>query len=136
MENPDQRSGKKRILIVEDDAHTRLLMQAILHRDGYETVLVANGREAESHIGSGDIDAVILDLMLPDTSGYDILAHIRDKKETKDLPVLVVSARSLEADIVEALSLGAGDYMRKPFNPRELVKRLEMLIQKAAERNP
>jgi len=70
--------------------------------------------------------------MLPDTSGHDILIRMKGNEKTRNLPVLVLTVKNLEADIVETFSLGAGDYMKKPFNPRELVRRFEILIQKAS----
>ena len=74
--------------------------------------------------------------MLPDISGRDILVRIKKNEATRNLPVLVLSVKSLESDILESVSLGAGDYIKKPFNPRELVKRLKFPIQKASEKKP
>ena len=111
-----------KILIVEDDSEIAMLERDYLEIEGYETKLVDSGTQAVELALSGDWDLILLDLMLPGCSGYDVCRLIRDKV---DVPILMVTARSESVDKIRGLGLGADDYIAKPFDPAELVARVK-----------
>ena len=111
-----------KILIVEDDSEIAMLERDYLEIEGYETKLVDSGNQAVELALSGNWDLILLDLMLPGCSGYDVCRLIRDKV---DVPILMVTARSESVDKIRGLGLGADDYIAKPFDPAELVARVK-----------
>lgn len=117
---------REKILIVEDEKSIARFIAAILNNHNYETILASTGAEALSIISSHCPDLVILDLGLPDMDGLDILRQLR---QWSSLPVVVVSARFHEHDKVEALDLGADDYLTKPFGTDELLARVRTAIR-------
>ena len=119
---------KDRVLVIEDDKSIRNFMKTILEANNYEVIMAVNGAEAYSMISSQCPDVLILDLGLPDMDGMKILKSVR---EWSGMPILVVSARSHERDKVEALDLGADDYITKPFGTSELLARLRTAIRHA-----
>ncbi len=121
------------ILVVEDDGHTRMLLRAKLQGSGFNVVLAPNANKALEFLSSRSFDAIVIDLILPDISGRDLLSRIRNNPRTRSVPVLILSVKSLEDDVLEALSIGANDYMKKPFSPNEVVARLKGIIAKSAK---
>ena len=119
---------KDRVLVIEDDKSIRNFMKTILEANNYEVIMAVNGAEAYSMITSQCPDVVILDLGLPDMDGMKILQGVL---EWSAMPVIVVSARTHERDKVEALDLGADDYITKPFGTSELLARLRTAIRHA-----
>ncbi|MBQ7840832.1 MAG: response regulator transcription factor [Lachnospiraceae bacterium] len=117
---------RDRILIVEDDKSIRNFFRAILEANHYDVIMANTGTEAYSLITSQCPDLVILDLGLPDMDGMNILKKVR---EWSGMPIIVVSARSHEKDKVEALDLGADDYITKPFGSSELLARIRTAIR-------
>ena len=111
-----------KILIVEDDGEIAMLERDYLEIEGFETELVTDGPAAVERILSGACDLVLLDLMLPGCSGYEVCRQIRDRV---DVPILMVTARSESVDKIRGLGLGADDYIAKPFDPAELVARVK-----------
>jgi two-component system catabolic regulation response regulator CreB len=121
---------KPRILIVEDEPGIADTLQYALRTDGFEPAWCATGEEALRHIAEAAAPAlVILDVGLPDASGFEIFKRIR---ETSDVPVVFLTARSDEIDRVVGLELGADDYIAKPFSPRELVARVRSVLRRSA----
>lgn len=114
-------TSERRILIVEDDMDISMVEEAYLTAAGFQTVIVTDGAEACGLIESEPFDLVLLDLMLPGKSGYEICREIRDKV---DIPILMVTARTESVDKIRGLGLGADDYIAKPFDPAELVARV------------
>ena len=114
-------ADKKRILIIEDDADISMVEEAYLEAAGFETRIVTDGTGVSSLIKKEEYDLILLDLMLPGKSGYEICREIRDKV---DIPILMVTARTESVDKVRGLGLGADDYISKPFDPAELVARV------------
>ena len=111
-----------KILIVEDDNEIAMLEKDYLEISGYETELIQDGCQVVDAVLSGDYDLILLDLMLPGSSGYDICREIRDKI---DIPILMVTAKAESIDKIRGLGLGADDYIAKPFDPAELVARVK-----------
>ena len=117
---------REKILIVEDEKSIAHFISTILNSNDYETLLARSGSEAKTMISSHCPDLVILDLGLPDMDGIDVLRELRS---WSSLPVVVVSARSHEHDKVQALDLGADDYIEKPFGTSELLARIRTAIR-------
>lgn len=131
-ENAVATSDSRRVLIVEDDEHIAYLLEYMLQREGFATMRAADGRQAERIIESEAPPAlVVLDIMLPYRSGIELIAMIRSRHEWADVPVLMLTAKSSEQDIVTALDAGASDYVVKPFQPNELLARLRRLLKGA-----
>jgi two-component system KDP operon response regulator KdpE len=124
--------NKKLILIVEDENPIRHFMTTVLCANGYRVVSTAKGLEIPALVSSYCPDAVILDLGLPDIDGLDALRSLR---EWSEVPVVIVSARGNERDKVEALDIGADDYVTKPFGTAELLARIRTAIRHAAGRD-
>ncbi|MDG0812358.1 response regulator transcription factor [Cohnella rhizosphaerae] len=115
-------AANKRILIVEDEPSIAELQRDYLEMSGYETVLADNG-EAGLQLGlTGRFDLVVLDVMLPKLSGFEVCQALR---EAFDVPILMVTARREDIDVIRGLGLGADDYIGKPFKPAELVARVK-----------
>lgn len=114
-------ADNKRILIVEDDADISMVEEAYLESAGFETKIIADGTQAAEMLEQEHFDLVLLDLMLPGKSGYEICREIRD---SIDIPILMVTARTESIDKIRGLGLGADDYIAKPFDPAELVARV------------
>ncbi len=119
----------EKILIVEDDEKIALLEQDYLEINGYETVWLADGAGVVSELRSHAYDLVLLDVMLPGCSGYDICRQIRDEI---DIPILMVTARTESVDAIRGLGLGADDYITKPFDPSLLVARVRSHLKRYA----
>ena len=118
-----------RALVVEDNEHVLYMLDFILSRAGYDVIAVDNGRDAQASIDSIEpVDIIVLDLMLPYVSGYQLITNIRDDPEWQHTPIIVVSGKVLEEDIVKALDLGANDYVTKPFRPEELLARMRRIL--------
>lgn len=120
---------KKRILVVEDDAHIRLGLCDALRAEGYEVTECSDGGQAAPLLKQGKSDLVILDVMLPSKSGYDVCRELRGAKSR--VPILMLSAKGQEVDKVVGLELGADDYVTKPFSLRELLARVHALLRRA-----
>ena len=111
----------KKILIVEDDEDIRMVEEAYLQAAGFQPEIAADGEEVASMIERSTFDLILLDLMLPGKSGYDVCKEIRGKI---DIPILMVTARTESIDKIRGLGVGADDYIAKPFDPAELVARV------------
>lgn len=119
--------SKRKVLIVEDDQAIAELERDYLEVHGYEVTLRADGNEALKEALEQEYDLIILDVMLPGMDGFDLLRRIR---ETKFIPVLMVSARKEDIDKIRGLGLGADDYVTKPFSPSELVARVRAHLER------
>ncbi|MEK0449580.1 MAG: hypothetical protein RL088_1848 [Verrucomicrobiota bacterium] len=122
---------KKHILIVEDDAHIRLGLTESLRAEGFEVTDCSAGSEALSLVKQRKPDLLVLDIMLPGKSGYDLCREIRATKNR--VPILMLSAKGQEIDKVVGLELGADDYVTKPFSLRELIARIQALLRRSAQ---
>ena len=120
-----------RVLVVDDDALIRKAVRLTCESEGYTVDEAERGADALQHIDSFRPDIVLLDLMLPDLSGFDVCRDIRAAGHR--MPVLIVSAKSEEIDVVLGLEIGADDYINKPFRPRELLARIAAHLRKAKE---
>ena len=117
------------ILVVDDDSQVRQLIGRFLRENGYRVTGVRDGREMRSTLASADVDLIILDLMLPGTSGLDLCRELR---ASSSLPIIMLTAKGEDTDRIVGLELGADDYLPKPFNPRELLARIRAVLRRAA----
>ena len=118
------------ILIVEDDSKTADLIDRYLVKEGFETRTAIDGRKALEVFAEVQPDLILLDAMLPHLDGFEVCAAIR---RTSNVPILFLTARAEEADLVLGLGLGADDYVAKPFSPRELVARVKSLLRRVRD---
>ncbi|MBK6422188.1 MAG: response regulator [Gemmatimonadetes bacterium] len=121
-----------RILVVDDEPDITALVAYHLAKAGYRVSTAANGPDALKSAREERPDIVILDVMLPGASGYDVLAELRRREETRDVGVILLTARREEPDRIRGLSLGADDYLTKPFSPAELALRVSALLRRLA----
>lgn len=121
---------KTRILIVEDDPHILLGLEEVLKSEGFEVGSCNRGDHALESVAKQKPELIVLDVMLPGLSGYDICKQLRAKKVTT--PILMLTAKSQEIDKVVGLDLGADDYVTKPFGVRELLARIQALLRRGA----
>jgi hypothetical protein len=132
VDNPLEGETPKVALVVEDDDQIAYLLRFILEREGFKVEAAADGRLANDLVMNGPTPAlVLLDVMLPFMDGYQLLAAIRARKGWETVPVLMLTAKSQEKDIVRALDSGAADYMVKPFRPDELRSRIRRLMKES-----
>jgi len=117
-----------RILVVEDEAHIAEVVQSYLEREGHMVAWAASGEDALDDFDRRRPDLVVLDLNLPGISGEDVCRRIR---AVSDVPIIMLTARDGEEDLVKGLELGADDYLTKPFSPRELTARVRALLRRA-----
>ena len=131
MTEPAPQTGQ-RILVVDDEPDIVALIVFHLAKAGYRVSTAATGVEALEAARREQPALIVLDLMLPGLSGYDVLEQLRDSEPTKSVGVLMLTARVDEADRVRGLSLGADDYLTKPFSPQELVLRVGAILRRIA----
>lgn len=119
------------IVIVEDEANIVELVKYNLDREGYRTLCANDGRKGLELIKQELPDLVILDLMLPELDGLSVCKQLRSDAQTKSIPIIILTAKSEEADRVLGLEMGADDYVTKPFSPRELVARVRAVLRRS-----
>ena len=119
------------IVVVEDEQAIQDVIAYNLRREGYEVLLAGHGNEGLALIQSKRPALVILDLMLPGIDGLSICQQLRADPKTRSIPLMILSAKEEESDIVIGLSLGADDYLAKPFSPREMLARVKALLRRA-----
>lgn len=119
--------GARKILVVEDEKKIAKVIAAYLEREGYDVITTASGTQALRMAESENPDMVVLDLMLPDLSGEEVCAELRRRS---DVPIIMVTARTTEDERVHGLTIGADDYLTKPFSPKELVARVKTILRR------
>lgn len=118
--------ARRRILVVDDEPTIREIVEQYLRREGFDTITAADGEEAVAR--AEDADLVILDLMLPKLDGFEVCRRIR---ATRDVPIVMLTAKGEEVDKLVGLGVGADDYVTKPFSPRELVARVQAVLRRS-----
>jgi two-component system alkaline phosphatase synthesis response regulator PhoP len=122
--------ARAHIFVIEDEPDILELVRYNLVRHGYEVTGALSGEEALTKLRSHPPDLVVLDLMLPGVDGLEICKTLKQERRTAEIPVLMLSARNEEADIVAGLELGADDYLTKPFSPRVLLARIKAVLRR------
>jgi len=126
-----EQSAAPSILVIEDDEHIAQVLKFMLERQGYHVVHAADGRVACKHIESaaGQPALVLLDVMLPYVDGFEIVHVMRSNAKWAAVPIVMLTAKTMERDIVRALDAGANDYIVKPFQPNELLARTRRFVR-------
>jgi two-component system phosphate regulon response regulator PhoB len=122
--------AKERILVVDDEEDILELVRFHLSREGYQLVLAASGEDALKKAGREAFDLVVLDLMLPGLDGLEVAKALKTDAKTKTLPIIMLTAKGEDADIVTGLEIGADDYITKPFSPRVLTARVKAVLRR------
>lgn len=122
------------ILVVEDEADILDVVAYNLRRAGYRVLRATDGRSAVEQAQAALPDLIILDVMLPELDGRGVCRELRESSETRHIPIIMLTARDSEQDVVEGLNLGADDYMTKPFRPRELMARVNAQLRRRERR--
>ena len=128
--------AKETILVVDDEEDILELVRHHLKREGYEVQCAATGEKALAAARTGSIALIVLDLMLPGIDGLEVTRKLKNDPRTKHIPILMLTAKGEEADVVTGLELGADDYVTKPFSPRILLARTRAIIRRAAQDGP
>lgn len=121
-----------KILIIEDEIAVREMLTFTLKNNGFETFEAGNSEEALNIVSKNNINLILLDWMLPGKAGIDIARSLRASIETKELPIIMLTAKSEESDKIMGLESGADDYITKPFSPKELIARIKALLRRSA----
>ena len=127
---------KERILVVDDEEDILELVRFNLAREGYEVLCAMSGEEALEEARKKLPDLVVLDLMLPGIDGLEVAGALKRDTGTKDIPIIMLTAKGEEADVVTGLELGADDYVTKPFSPRILVARVKAVLRRKTKETP
>jgi two-component system alkaline phosphatase synthesis response regulator PhoP len=122
--------ANENVLAVEDEEDILELVRYNLEKEGYRVTGVVSGEEALRHARSRPPDLIVLDLMLPGMDGLTVCRELKQDAKTRDLPIIILTAKGEEADIVAGLELGADDYVTKPFSPRVLLARLRAVLRR------
>ena len=122
-----------KVLIVDDDATMVALLATLLEIDGFEAQETLSGEEALRAIREDPPDLVLLDIMMPEMDGFEVLAILRDHPSTEKLPVVMLTARTDDKDIFQGWRRGADEYITKPFNPRELIDTIRVVLSRSME---
>ncbi|MBL4904169.1 MAG: response regulator transcription factor [Desulfocapsa sp.] len=125
--------GKANILVVEDDADIQQLVSYNLIKSGFNVTCADSGGDALEILEKEEVDLILLDLMLPGKNGMEICAIIRNKQDYVQPPIIMLTAKSEEDDIITGLNCGADDYVTKPFSPRVLIARVQALLRRRQE---
>ena len=123
---------KPKILIVEDDPNLGEILTEYLGLKGFETTLSRDGEEGEETFKNGQFDMCILDLMMPKKDGFSLAKEIRSMDE--DIPIIFLTAKSMKQDIIKGFSIGADDYMTKPFSMEELLARIQAILKRSTRK--
>ena len=130
MQPAAQRStSNRRILIADDEPHIRRILQTLLEMAGFDVDLRQDGTDAlEAVQGTDHYDLILLDIMMPGATGLEVLEKIRSMEARKSTPVVILTAKGQDADRQAAFSLGANDFLTKPFSPKKLLARIHQII--------
>jgi len=122
------RTPGEKILIIDDSNTNVVLLQAVLSRNGYNTMTALSAKEAYSRIEDNKPDLILLDLLMPEISGFDFLEHIKSEEGTKNIPVIVVSAVTDTVNIKKAMDMGANDFIKKPIELQILLTKVKDVL--------
>jgi DNA-binding response OmpR family regulator len=117
----------KKVMVIDDEPAIHKLLQTILEHEGFQIMGLEERKDARETVSRRRPDVIILDIMMPEVDGFQILKMLKEDEETREIPVLVLTVRSLREDRERAMALGADHYMTKPFQPSELVEAVRSL---------
>lgn len=132
MESVETPASRGRILVADDEPHIRRILATLLEAASFAVDPVATGTAALAHLESDtEYDLVLMDIMMPGATGLDVLRSLRELDHRGSLPVIILTAKGQDADREIALSLGANDFVTKPFSPKKLIARIEEILNVA-----
>jgi DNA-binding response OmpR family regulator len=120
------------VLVADDEEDIRSLVAFRLKRAGYEVITAADGEEALLLATTRLPDLVVLDMMMPKATGLEVTRSMREHEATKDIPIILLTARAQEGDVTRGFEAGADDYVKKPFSPQDLQARVQALLERSA----
>ena len=121
-------SAELKVLIADDEPNILFSLEFLMRREGFEVIVARDGQQALAATVRDHPDLVVLDVMMPLMSGFDVCQQVRATEEISDIPILLLSARGRETDIAKGMAMGATAYLVKPFSPRELARRVRELL--------
>lgn len=121
----------KKIVLAEDEPQIARLIEFKLKKEGYSVTWKENGEEALKAIKADKPDLILLDIMMPVMDGYEVLRRLKEDENLKSIPVIMLTARAQEKDVVKGIDMGAEDYITKPFHPAELLARVKRILGKS-----
>ncbi len=121
----------EKILVVEDDINIEQLVTFKLKNSGFQVHIAHNGVEALEFLKKNSVDLVVTDIMMPIMGGKELVMELKKNPETKTIPVIMLTSRTLEKEIIEGFSLGVEDYIKKPFSPQELIVRIKTVLARS-----
>jgi DNA-binding response OmpR family regulator len=122
--------GTPLVLVADDEEDIRALVAFRLRRAGYDVITAADGAEALTLATTRLPDLIVLDMMMPKATGLEVTRSLRGQDSTKDIPVILLTARAQEADVASGFEAGADDYVKKPFSPKDLQSRVQTLLER------
>ena len=125
--------AQKKILVVDDEKHIVRLVEVNLRRAGYDVLKAYDGKEALEVVKNDQPDMVILDVMMPQMDGFEVLKHLRANPETTELPVIMLTAKAQDADVFKGWQSGVDSYLTKPFSPMELLTFVKRIFASSEE---
>ena len=128
--------AKEKILIVEDDRNISKLVKYNLEKENCDCNVAVTGEEALEILNKREINLIILDIMLPETDGFEVCRLIKQNENLRDIPIIMLTAKGEEVDRIVGFELGADDYIVKPFSPRELVLRVKAILRRGKDEGP
>lgn len=128
--------ARETILVVEDDEDIRRLVTLTFGKEGYRVIEAASGEEGLKKSAAAPLDVIVLDLMLPGLDGLEVCRLLKRREATQATPIVMLTAKGEESDIVAGLELGADDYITKPFSPRVLVARIRAVLRRRSMESP
>jgi DNA-binding response OmpR family regulator len=123
--------GTPLVLVADDEEDIRALVAFRLQRAGYDVITAADGEEALTLATTRLPDLIVLDMMMPKATGLEVTRSLRAQDATKDIPVIILTARAQEADVASGFEAGADDYVKKPFSPKDLQLRVQALLERS-----
>jgi DNA-binding response OmpR family regulator len=126
----------KKILIADDEPNIVAALEFLLQRSGYEVHVARNGDEALKLVEATHLDLVLLDVMMPQKSGYEVCMRIRERADWRHIKIIMLSAKGRDAEVSKGLSMGADIYVTKPFSTRELMDKIKDLLGQSTEAGP
>ena len=123
------------VLVADDEEDIRALVAFRLDRAGYDVITAADGEEALTLATTRLPDLIVLDMMMPKATGLEVTRSLREQDATKEIPVILLTARAQEADVASGFEAGADDYVKKPFSPKELQLRVQALLERRPAAN-
>ena len=128
--NMEINPSEYKILIVDDVMSNVLLLKVLLTNEKFAIATASNGRQALEQVEKENPDLVLLDVMMPDMSGFEVAQHLKANPKTADIPIIFLTAKTLKEDILEGFKIGADDYITKPFSMEELTFRIEAILRR------